>query len=263
MTETAKIDPEKKIRAIIIDDESAARDYIQYLLLEDDIIEVIGEAVNGFKAVEEIVSKKPDLVFLDIQMPAMDGFEVIKHIEKIIVPQIIFVTAHDKYALKAFEVHALDYLLKPFDRDRFFAAVSRAKKVILSQRKRQIEDRMNNLLKSLKTDKRYFTRLLIKSKARFFFIQTNDIAYIQAAGNYIIIYVEKTEHLLRQTLSSMEEKLDPEKFVRIHRSAIVNIDRIKEIKTSMTGDYTIHMLDGKELVLSRKYKDRLLSFFSR
>jgi two-component system LytT family response regulator len=251
----------ENIRALVIDDEPAARDYIQELLKDDKSIQVVDEASDGYEAVVKILEKKPDLIFLDVQLPEMDGFEVLGHIKDERLPYVVFVTAHDKYALKAFEVNALDYLLKPFDRPRFLNALKKAKDIILSQKDHHSGNKLEAFIHKQAKDSKYLNRLLIKAKARIYFVRTEDVSYIQAAGNYIVVHTSDSEHLLREALHSMENRLDKEKFVRIHRSTIVNVDHISEIRPSASGDYSIFMLDGHELSLTRKYKDRLLAHF--
>lgn len=248
----------KKIRAVVIDDEPAARDYICDLLKDDDTIKVAGEASNGEEAVKIILTEEPDLIFLDIQMPEMNGFEVLKHIDIKKIPYIIFVTAYDQYAVKAFEVNALDYLLKPFERSRFTAALIKAKKTILSPRNDWLEDKLNVLYKNLERENKYYNRILIKARGRLYFLMTKDISFIEAAGNYVILHAGETEHLLRQPLYVMEERLPPDRFIRIHRSTIINVEMIHEIKPLPQGDHSIILSDGRQLTLSRKYRDRLL-----
>lgn len=249
---------EKIIRALIVDDEPVARNYIRDLLKEDKIVEVAGEASDGLEAVKAAVVLKPDLIFLDIQMPGMDGFEVLEHLHQVIQSHIIFVTAYDKYALRAFEVNAIDYLLKPFERKRFRKALERAKKIILSSKDRDFEKRMNAFVLEMKQERKHLKRLLVKSRGRIYFVRADDIQHIEAAGNYVSLWVAGTEHLIRETLNSIEKRLDPEKFVRIHRSTIVNIDFIREIQPQSSGEYVLLMSDGRKLTLSRTYKSDLL-----
>ena len=247
------------IRVLIIDDEPIARDYIQGFLEGNSSVSVIGEATNGLEALELIIEKKPDLIFLDIQMPEMDGFEVLKHIDQANLPHIIFVTAYDEYALKAFEVNAVDYLLKPFDRVRFEKALEKALDYIRLQKARDFEDRVKALLSGLGPSKEIPQRLAIRSRGRIHFLNIEDIRFIQAAGNYVALHTGEKEHLLRETLKSMEAKLDKDKFLRVHRSTIVNKNYIRELELITSGEYCIHMAGGERLMLSRKYRDRLLN----
>lgn len=249
---------EKIIRALIVDDEPLARDYIRDLLKKDKTIEITGEASDGIEAVKTAIVQKPDLIFLDIQMPGMDGFEVVEHLLQVFQPHIIFVTAYDKYALKAFEVNAIDYLLKPFERTRFRKALERAKEIILSNKDRDFDKRMNAFVKELKRGKKHLKRLLVKSRGRIYFVRVDDIQHIEAAGNYVSLCVAGTEHLIRGTLNAIEKQLDPEKFIRIHRSTIVNIEFIRELQPQSSGEYILLMADGRKLTLSRTYKNNLL-----
>ena len=249
---------EKTIRTLIVDDEPIARDYIRDLLNEDKTIDITGEASDGLEAVKTAIVQRPDLIFLDIQMPGMDGFEVVEHLLQVYHPHIIFVTAYDKYALKAFEVNAIDYLLKPFERTRFRKSLERAKEIILSNKDRGFEKRMNELVNDLKEGKKHLKRLLVKSRGRIYFVRTDDIQHIEAAGNYVNLCVAGAEHLIRGTLNAMEKQLDPEKFVRIHRSTIVNMEFIRELQPQPSGEYILHMADSRRLTLSRTYKDNFL-----
>lgn len=258
---------------MIVDDEPLARGTIRLLLKTDAEIEIVAEAGSGSEAVELIAEHAPDLLFLDIQMPGMNGFDVLEKIDTASIPAIIFVTAFDQYALRAFEVHALDYLLKPFDDARFEKA--------LRQAKAQIEQREINLLSqklfALLEDNEgkrngpptraaaaqdrspYLTRLMIKSASRIFFLKVEEIDWIGAEDYYVKLHVGRKSHLLRETMNEMEAKLDPEKFLRIHRSSIVNLDRVKEMHAHFNGDYVVILHDGTELKLSRSRREQLQS----
>ncbi len=252
-----------KITALIVDDEPLAREKIRRLLRNENDFEIIGEAVSGEEAVEMIQAEKPDLVFLDIQMPEMNGFEVIKAIKNGAMPAVIFVTAYDKYAIKAFEVHALDYLLKPFDYDRLKSALTRVREQLETKSYGEIDEKLISLLSDLKAEKDYPQRLVLKTAGRVFFIKTSDIDWIEAAGNYVKLHIGKDAHLLRETMNNTEAKLNPEKFLRIHRSSLVNIDRIKELNPLFNGDYLVILQDNTELTLSRNYHDRLRELFEK
>ena len=245
------------IRALLVDDESLAREMIREMLDGDPDVEVIGECVNGHEAVEFIETETPDLIFLDVQMPELGGFEVLEKIPKERMPHIIFVTAYDQYAVRAFEVHALDYLLKPFDRERFQAAWQRAKAQIIREKNGALDQRIIALLEELKAGPKYLERLVIKSGGRVFFLDTEDIDWIEAEGNYVSVHTGKKSHLLRETISSLEAQLDPKKFIRIHRSSIVKIDRIQELQPWFHGEYKIILHDGTQLTLSRNYRENL------
>ncbi|MEO7085985.1 MAG: LytTR family DNA-binding domain-containing protein [Gemmatimonadaceae bacterium] len=249
-----------KIRAVIVDDEELGRDRIQALLEQQPDIELVGICADGPSAVETIDRVKPDLVFLDVQMPGMDGFEVVEQLEDSAPPAVVFVTAHDGHALKAFEIHALDFLLKPFDQTRFEKALDRARAQIGKKdatREPVIDSRIASLLEELRDERRYSERLIVKSSGRVFFIRTDEIDWVEASGNYVKIHAKADAHLLRESMKNMEAKLDPKIFVRIHRSAIVNIDRIKELEPWFHGEYIVIMRDGTRLTASRVFSDRL------
>jgi two-component system LytT family response regulator len=245
------------IRVLIVDDEPLARGVLREMLQSDPEVAIVGECANGKEAVQALQESAPDLLFLDIQMPEMGGFEVLDALQGRPIPHLVFVTAYDQYAVRAFEVHALDYILKPFDRERFEASWQRAKAQVLRERNGGVEQRILSLLEDLKAGTKYLERLVIKSSGRIYFLETNDIDWIQAEGNYVSVHTGKKAHLLRETISSLESQLDPKKFLRIHRSAIVRIDRIKELQPWFHGEYHIVLQDGTELTLSRNYRDRL------
>ena len=251
-----------KIRTLIVDDEPLARMRIRDLLKHESAVEIIGESGNGLEAVSAIQDQSPDLVFLDVQMPEMDGFEVLKTVGARRMPQVIFVTAYDQYALRAFEVHALDYLLKPFDRPRFQKALDRAKEYIHLKKNGGFNDRLRELLQEIKSESKYVDRFIIKSEGRIFFLKSSEIDWIEAAGNYVTIHAGNEAFTQRETMSGLEKRLDPKKFMRIHRSKIVNIDRIKEMKPWFRGEYVIVLKDNTELTLSRKYREKLKSLFN-
>lgn len=252
-----------KIKALIVDDEPIARDRVRRMLREETDVEIIGECGNGKEAVNFVHENKPDLVFLDIQMPEMNGFETLQTINPEKVPAIIFVTAYDQYAIQAFDVHALDYLLKPFNRERFKRAVGRAREQIESTQVGKVDERLAALLADLTKSKKYLERLVVKSVGRVFFLRTDEVDWIEAAGNYAKLHVGREGHLIRETMNGLEAKLNPDKFLRIHRSTLVNIDRIKELNPLFSGDYTVMLKNGTELTLSRNYRDRLLELFEK
>jgi two-component system LytT family response regulator len=258
--------PQKKINTLIVDDEPLARRNIRLLLKDDAEIEIVGEAGNGRDALALIKKCSPDLIFLDIQMPELDGFEVLERIEAERLPAIVFVTAFDQYALKAFEFHALDYLLKPFDDERFEQALRQAK---IQAGQRELKDLSQRLVALLAehgnregnaSDARrpqYLSRLLIKTAGRVFFLKTDEIDYVQAEDYYVRVQVGRKGHLLRETMNEMEAKLDPQKFLRIHRSTIVNIERIRELQQHFNGEYIVVLHDGSEHKLSRGRREQL------
>ena len=245
------------IRALVIDDEPLAREMIREMLAGDPEVEIIGECGSGREAVTAIQSLSPDLIFLDIQMPELGGFEVLESFKTTGSPYVIFVTAFDQYAVRAFEVHALDYLLKPFDRERFETAWHRAKTVVLQDRLNQREQHILALLEELKAAPRYLERLVVKTEGRVFFLDIDDIHCIEAEGNYIRVYNGQKTSLLRETISGLEAQLDPKKFLRIHRSSIVRIDKIKELQPWFHGEYHVVLENGKQLTLSRNYRSNL------
>lgn len=250
------------IRALVVDDEEPARNILRDLLDADPDIELLGECVNGREAVEAIHEDRPDLVFLDIQMPEMDGFGVLDTLRPEELPVVIFVTAFDQYAVRAFEVHALDYLLKPFDDDRFREAVSRAKATIRTREVERVSEKLLGLIRERREqDTRgsegALTQLMIRSGGRVRFVKTADIDWIEAADYYARIHAGKRTHLLREPLSSLEERLDPERFARVHRSAIVNLDRVREMRSLFKGSYAVVLEDGTQLRLSRQKRAEL------
>ncbi|MBV9957483.1 MAG: response regulator transcription factor [Acidobacteria bacterium] len=246
-----------RLRAIVVDDEMLARQIIREMLANDAEVEIVAECVNGREAVEAIQAHKPDLLFLDIQMPEVAGFEVLEAMKGERLPGVIFVTAYDQYAVRAFEYHALDYLLKPFDRERFEMAVSRAKAQLRRDRNGELDRRILALLEALKAESKYVDRLVIKNGGRVFFLESGEVNWIEAEGNYVRLHTDKKAHLLRETISSLEEQLDPKKFLRVHRSTIVRIDSIRELQPWFHGEYHIILHDGTKLTLSRNYREQL------
>ena len=252
-----------KIRTVIVDDEPLGRERIRALLSSDPEIDVIEECPDGRRAVTAIERSSPDLVFLDVQMPEMDGFAVLDAIAADRMPVIIFVTAYDRYAVQAFEVHALDYLLKSFDRERFQAALQRAKEEIHRSKTGVLNERLVGLLEDLQTKQKRLTRLVVKSGGRIVFLRVDEIDWVEAADNYVRIHAGRESHLIRETLQSLEGRLNPEKFLRIHRSTLVNLDRIRELQPIFHGDYLVKLNDGTELTLSRNYREKLLEPLSQ
>lgn len=253
-----------KITALIVDDEPLARDFIRHLLDEDEEIELVGEAGNGRAAAEFIRRNKPDLVFLDIQMPEADGFAMLRELGTEKLPAIIFTTAYEEYAIRAFEFHALDYLLKPFDRKRFEKALEYAKSRLASAAEETTETlQINELLKAVDRRQPFLERFLIKLNGRIVFVKTDEIDWIKADDKYVLIYTGKTSHLVRQTLSMMKTQLDPRRFVQIHRSAIINVERIKELESLAGGDYFVCLESGAKIALSRSYKDELFELLGK
>jgi two-component system, LytTR family, response regulator len=259
--------PSGPLRVVTVDDEPLARDCIRLALAREPGWRIVAECRGGREAAEAIERESPDLVFLDVQMPGMDGFGVIERVGPERMPATIFVTAFEEHALRAFQVHALDYLLKPYTPARLSAAVQRAARQIRGAE--SPADRLAELLEHLERERRelgaraaaapaHATRLLVKDGERMFFVPVERIDWLEAEGNYVRLHTGKEAHLVRGTLSGMEEQLDARRFTRIHRSTIVNVDRVKEVRPWFAGDYLVKLHDGAELRLSRRYRDRLL-----
>ena len=251
------------IQTLIVDDEPLARDRVRQLLQADQEFHVAGECRNGSEAVEAIRKARPDRVFLDVQMPEVDGFGVIEAIGARNMPAVIFVTAYDKYALRAFDENALDYLLKPYDERRFQRAVQRVKDHLNRGNSGDVAQRMLAMLQDVSPERKAMDRLVIKSDGRVVFLKTREVDYAEAAGNYLSLHVGKDTYLIRETMNAFEARLDPEKFLRIHRSTIVNIERIKEVQPWFKGEYVVTLRDGTELSLSRTYRDKLRQFLAQ
>jgi two-component system, LytTR family, response regulator len=247
----------KKIRVLVADDEPLARERLTSLLAAETDVEMVGQARDGEEAVAAIHDRSPDLVFLDVQMPQMSGFEVIDAVGGEKMPLVIFVTAYDQHALRAFQVRALDYLLKPFDRERFTDALQRARKQLEHEETGDLGRRLLALVKDLRRDQPRSDRLVVKSGGRLFFLRTDEIDWVEAAGNYVRLHVGPTSHLLRETMNAIEGRLDPEKFFRIHRCRIVNMERIQELQPWLNGEYAVLLRTGTRLTLSRGYREKL------
>ena len=247
----------KTLRALIVDDEPLARERVASLLATEADVEVVGECGDGHEAVDAIRRLAPDLVFLDIQMPGADGFQVIEEVGGDRMPLVIFVTAYDQHALKAFEVRALDYLLKPFDRERFQEALARARGRIEGRESGDLGRRLMALVQQMRPAAPRTERLVVKSAGKLFFLRTDEIDWIEASGNYVRVHVGNESHLLRETMASLEAKLDPDSFFRIHRSRIVNMERVKEMQPWFNGEYIVILTTGVKLTLSRGYREKL------
>jgi two-component system, LytTR family, response regulator len=253
-----------KIRVVIVDDENPARRKIIRFLGGEEGFEIAGEAATGLEAVRLIEALRPDLVFLDVQMPGLDGFEVISSLKIQPLPQIVFVTAYDHFALKAFEVHALDYLLKPFDQSRFKSVLDHARRQFQrSDRSGQgdIAERLNRLLEELNARPKYAERLLVNADEKAFLLAVDKIDWIEAARNYVNLHVGRESYMLRGTIEGLYQKLDPSKFLRANRSQIVNVESIRELHPWFHGEYRIILNDGTELSWSRRYLDRNSNLF--
>jgi two-component system LytT family response regulator len=247
-----------KIRTLVIDDEAIARDHVRALLKQEADIDVVGEYATGAEAVSAIRSLSPDLVFLDVQLPGMDGFELAEALDIETRPAVVFVTAYDDYALRAFEMHALDYLLKPFSIGRFRSALEHAREHLAQRRATTISRHLLSLWPDAHASKAR-ERLVVKSTGRIYFLRTADIDWCEGAGNYVRLHVGPNTHLLRETMGQLEAELDRRHFVRIHRSTIVNVNRIDELQPSFNGGYVVRLNDGTRLTLSRAFRDALQS----
>jgi two-component system LytT family response regulator len=269
------MDRPQPIRALVVDDEPLAREGIRLLLQGDPEVIIVGECGSGPAAVAAVQRLRPDLLFLDIQMPEMNGFEVIAALEPAATPAIIFVTAYDRYALRAFEVHALDYLLKPFDDERFYDAVQRAKQHLSLSRMSDLSQRIMSLLASYGASGEaappsaprasgasppsapYLERIAIRDVGRVVFLRMDEIDWIEAADYYVQIHAGDKSYLHRETMNCLEEQLDPARFLRIHRSAIVNRERIKELRSQGRRDLTVVLSSGAELKVARSHREKI------
>jgi two-component system LytT family response regulator len=251
------------IRALIADDESLARERIRTLLQDEPGIQIVGEARDGPDAIAQVGALRPDLLFLDVEMPDVDGFGVLQAIGAENMPLVIFTTAYDQYAIRAFEAAAVDYLLKPFNQERFHTAVERVRRQLDQGRQQDLSERLRALLEQVQARPRALDRLIVKSAGRVVFLKADEIDYVEAAANYVCLHVGKESHLLRETMNSFELKLDSEKFLRIHRSIIVNLEKIRALEPCNNGEYIVVLDNGKELSLSRSYRDRLQKFLDR
>lgn len=245
------------LTTLIVDDEPLAREGLRALLSRDPEVSTIREARNGREAVATIRESNPDLVFLDVQMPEMDGFEVVRKIGAEHMPAVVFVTAHDKYAIQAFEINALDYLLKPVIEERFVKALVRAKIRIRSDGETDSARQIIGLLETITSPRRYLKRLAVRSAGKTVFVDVEDVDWIEAAENYVELHVGRVSHLLHVTMNTLEKSLDPEIFLRIHRSVIVNFSRIKDLESGAHGEYVITLRDGARLQSGRTYSQRL------
>jgi two-component system LytT family response regulator len=242
------------ICALIVDDEPLARKRIRRLLADEPDISVIDECGSGREAIQLIQETSPELLFLDIQMPKIDGFEVLQSINVDRMPAVIFITAYDQHALKAFEVHALDYLLKPFKRDRFKQALERARTQLA-----KTDVGLTTLIRKLRAEQSYLHRFMVKSSNRVVFIKASEVEWIESAANYALLHVGDKTHIVRETMQALETKLSPKTFQRISRSVIVNLERVKELQPLGKGQYVLILTNGKQLTMSRGIRDLQLA----
>ena len=243
-----------KIRALIVDDEQLARQRVRLLLGEEPDVEVIGESGDGFEAVDQIQATKPNLMFLDVQMPDMDGFEVLRRVPQASLPVVIFTTAYDQHALRAFEVNALDYLLKPFKPTRFKEAVQRARDLIVNKQAGVAARGLLALLGRTPAPAGQLTRLAVKTPGKVTFVELDQIQAIEAAGKYAVVHVGKVNHVLRESMTSLESNL-PQRFLRISRSVIVNIDQIQELQPMFKGENLVVLKNGKSYPTTRPIRE--------
>ncbi|HJU42035.1 MAG TPA: LytTR family DNA-binding domain-containing protein [Vicinamibacterales bacterium] len=249
------------LRVIVVDDEPPARRRLRRLLKAHADIEVIAECGDGAGALQSIESMTPDLVLLDVQMPELDGFEVLRALEMPRLPEVIFVTAFDKYALRAFEVHALDYVLKPVEADRLDEALAHARRRIAAHRSANAG--LADLLRELERDRLYLSRIPVRSEGRIKVIEVADVDWLSAADNYVTLHAGGREYLVRDTIAAIDRRLDPKSFVRVHRSTIVRLDRIAELMPDAHGDFEIRLKDGTRLGMSRTYRSTVEARFGR
>ncbi len=263
------------IKTLIVDDEPLSRERIRTLLAPQADVEIVGECGDGRQALAAMHTARPDLLFLDVQMPDLDGFGLLRAMpaakDNARLPVVVFVTAYDQYALRAFEVNALDYLLKPFDEERFLQALERARKQVYlagigqsggSGESVVLGRKFLSIVRDVQTRAKPLERLVVRSGGRVFFLRTEEIDWVEAASNYVRIHAGADSHLLRETMNGIEGRLDAEKFLRIHRSTIVNIDRVAELQPWFHGDYAVTLRDGTRLTLSRGHRDKLQQFLS-
>jgi two-component system LytT family response regulator len=245
------------IRVLLSDDESLARERLRSLVEEEADLEIVAECGDGKSAISTIKREKPDLVFLDIQMPETDGFGVVSALRDE-MPLTIFVTAYDRYAMKAFEVHALDYLLKPVVKERLTEALDHARKQLQHPSEAMFQRRVLNLLGELDSRQNTPQRIVIKADGEIVCLRPNEIDWAESAGNYVCLHVGANTHILRETITSLESRLGERQFLRVHRSTLVNVDRIKTLRPSLYGDYAILLRDGTKLTLSRGFRETVL-----
>ncbi len=252
----------KHIRTMIVDDEPAARTRIVRLLVQDTEIEVIGECRNGTEAVEAAIKHRPDLMFLDVQMPHVNGFQVMEQLHqqngRERVPFVVFVTAHDQYALKAFDVNAVDYLLKPYDDDRFFASLEKAKRFIEMRDSSKLTGKLMDLVREhLHAKSDHTNTFVIKEKGREHKIESANIVYLRAEGNYLCLQLKERHFLYRMTMNAVESELDPARFLRIHRSYIVNVAHVRNARYSGNNEFIFTMANNERIVSGRSYKEQI------
>jgi two-component system LytT family response regulator len=248
-----------ELRVLLVDDEPLVRQGIRDFLEGEPGVLIVGECGNGVEALETIARERVDLVFLDIQMPELDGVGVAAALTTQDGPAVVFVTAYSEHALRAFEVNAVDYVLKPFDRERFRAALNRARARLAAGERAELSSRLTAVLAELERSRGFAQRILVRSDGRIRLVPVGEVDWIEAADNYVRLYAGAERHLVRETMAAMEARLDPARFARIHRSTIVNLGRIRELQPTFNGDYVVLLHTGAKLTLSRGYRDELRS----
>ncbi|OJJ18003.1 hypothetical protein BKI52_29565 [marine bacterium AO1-C] len=242
-----------KIKTLIVDDEVLAREKVVIFLQDEEDFEIVGQCTNGIEALQVIDQSYPDLLFLDIQMPEMDGMELLRNIDVQKIPCIILVTAYDDYAIKAFEYHALDYLLKPFDRERFLMTIERVKEQMSLYSQGDHNNQLLTYLKESLPNKKHLEKVVVKDGGKIFFVKTKDIEWVESAGNYLKLHVGKTIHMVRETMNAFEQKLNPQEFVRVHRSSLVNIEAINNLESWGNTEFIITLNSGHKIQSGRSY----------
>jgi two-component system LytT family response regulator len=250
----------RALGALIVDDEPLARQRVRKLLEAEQDITILGECGDGVDAIDTIRAKKPDLLFLDVQMPEVDGFDVLGSLSREELPLVIFITAFDQHAVRAFEVHAIDYLLKPFDDDRFHMSLKRAREAMQQGSDAGTTQRLLDMLTEARAGRTGAKRIMVRSGGHITFLRTAEIDWIEAQGDYVSLHCQGKRHLIRENIGDLEERVQPEGFIRIHRSTIINIARIRELQPLFHGDYTVVLVDGSRLTMSRTFREK---FFER
>ena len=251
------------MKLVVVDDEPVARRRVLRLLKAERDVQVVAQCADGDAALQAITALGPDVVLLDVQMPVIDGFGVVQALRAENPPLVIFATAYDHYALKAFEVHALDYLLKPITHGRLSEAIERCRRRLQEQAPREVERRIDSLISALALERKFLSRVPVRVGSRVVVLELAEVDWIGSADNYVTLHAGPREYLLRDTMARLERELDPEQFVRIHRSAIVRIDRVRELLPELHGDFTVVLKDGTNLTLSRTFRENLENLLRR
>jgi two-component system LytT family response regulator len=246
-----------KMKILVVDDEALARERLRGLLAAEPDVEIVAECQNGYEGIAAVQRLHPDLMFLDVQMPELDGFQMLARLDSAAMPLIVFVTAYEQYALQAFEFHALDYLLKPFDTERFQRAFQHVRLTIERQFQSEVKARLAALLDELPKAQKYLSRLVVRSNGGMRLLPVEDVDWLEAQGNYVQIHTAGQTYSLREPLKSLEKTLSPERFLRIHRAFMVNIQSIQQLQPWSSGEYSLILHDGTRLFSSRGYRDSI------